>query len=171
MGAGAGDTGSTIKKNEAAIATLNGADSVEGSVNKKIKDAISGLTGTQGEGDYVTSVTQANGKVTVTRASKGSVADGNTGLVDGGTVHSFVTTQITTAINALDVTDIGSDGSFISAVGETDGKVHATTTAFATALDDTSTIAPQAKVVKAYADSVYTAFGRVADADIKALFN
>ena len=171
IGTGAGDSGSTIKRNEAAIATLNGADTVEGSVNKKIKDAISGLTGTQGEGDYVTSVTQANGKVTVTRASKGSVADGNTGLVDGGTVHSFVTTHVTTAIQGLDVTDVGSVGSFISVVGETDGKVHATATAFATALDDTSTVAPQTKVVKAYADSVYDAFGSVAADDITALFN
>ena len=165
-----GETSATIKSNADAIATLNGADSVEGSVSKKIKDAIGGLTGTQSDGDYVTDVTQANGKVTVTRASKGTVADGNTGLVDGGTVHSFVTTHVTTAIQGLDATDAGSDGSFISLVGETDGVVHATATPFATALDDTTIVAPQTKVVKAYADSVYTAFGRVEDAQIKALF-
>lgn len=171
IGTGAGDSGSTIKKNEAAIATLNGADTVEGSVDKKIKDAISGLTGTQGEGDYVTSVTQANGKVTVTRASKGSVADGNTGLVDGGAVHSFVTTHVTTAIQGLDVDSVGSAGKFIQAIGETDGKISATAIDFATALDDNTTVAPQAKVVKAYADSVYDAFGSVDTAAITALFN
>ena len=171
IGTGTSDSGSTIKKNEAAIATLNGADTVNGSVDKKIKDAIGGLTGTQTTGAYVTSVTQANGKVTVTRANKGTVADKDTGLVDGGTVHSYVTSHVATAIQGLDVTDVGSAGSFISVVGETDGKVHATPTAFATALDDTTTVAPQAKVVKAYADSVYTAFGRVEDAQITALFN
>lgn len=170
MGTGASDTGSTIKKNEAAIATLNGGDTVTGSVAKKIKDAIGALDGSQSAGDYVTSVTQADGIVSVTRASKGSVVASNTGLVDGGTVHSFVTTHVTSAIQALDATDVGSTGSFISVVGETDGKVHATATAFATALDDTSIVAPQTKVVKAYADSVYDAFGSVATADITALF-
>lgn len=171
MGTGAGDTGSTIKKNEAAIAVLKGADTVEGSVAKSIKDAIGALDYTAGSGDYVTNVSQTDGKIAVTKGTKGQVEDKNTGLVDGGTVHSFVTSHVATAIQGLDATDVGSTGSFISVVGETDGVVHATPTAFATALDDTSTIAPQTKVVKAYADSVYTAFGRVADADIKALFN
>ena len=167
-----GETSATIKSNADAIATLNGADNVDGSVAKKIKDAIGALDyNDEVTGDYVTSVTQTDGKIAVTKGTKGTVANGNTGLVDGGTVHSFVTTHVTNAINALDVTDIGSDGSFISAVGETNGVVHATPTAFATALDETTTVAPQAKVVKAYADSVYTAFGSVAADDITALFN
>lgn len=174
IGTGAGDLGSTIKKNEAAIATLNGADSVKGSVAKSIKDAIGGLTGTQSEGYYVTSVTQADGKVTVTRENKGSVADGNTGLVDGGTVHSFVTTHVTNAIQGLDATDVGSDGSFISLVGETDGVVHATATPFATIVKDITTdadkIAPTEHAVRTAVDEVYTAFGRVADEDIQKLF-
>ena len=166
-----GETSATIKSNADAIATLNGGEAVEGSVAKKIKDAIGGLTGTQSEGDYVTSVTQADGKVTVTRAFKGTVADGNTSLVDGGTVHSFVTTHVTNAIQALDVDPVGSASKFIQAIGETDGKISATAIDFASALDDTTTVAPQAKVVKAYADSVYAAFGRVEDAQITALFN
>ena len=165
-----GETSATIKSNADAIATLNGGEAVEGSVAKKIKDAIGGLTGTQGEGDYVTSVTQANGKVTVTRASKGTVTDGNAGLVDGGTVHSFVTTHVTTAIQGLDVDSVGSAGKFIQAIGETDGKISATAIDFATALDDTSIVAPQTKVVKAYADSVYAAFGSVTEAEITNLF-
>ena len=42
-------------------------------------------------GDYVTglSYNNANGKFTTAKASKGSVADNNTGLVDGGTVYSY----------------------------------------------------------------------------------
>lgn len=171
MGAGAGDAGSTIKKNEAAIAILNGADTVTGSVAKSIKDAIGALDYTAGSGDYVTNVSQTDGKIAVIKGTKGEVEASNTGLVDGGTVHSFVTSHVATAIQGLDVTDVGSTGSFISVVGETDGKVHATATPFATALDDKSTIAPQTKVVKAYADSVYAAFGSVDTADITALFN
>lgn len=174
MGTGAGDSSSTIKKNEAAIKTLNGADTVEGSVAKKIKDAIGGLTGTQSDGDYVTSVTQANGKVTVTRASKGSVADGNTGLVDGGTVHSFVTTHVTTAIQGLDVKEVGGAGKFLSAISEADGKISATVQTLDTTIPDSNpstVVAPTTSAVKAYADSVYAAFGKVEDSAITALFN
>ena len=164
MGTGAGDSSSTIKKNEAAIATLNG------SVDKKIKDAIGKLDYNEVTGDYVTSVTQTDGKIAVVKGTKGSVEASNTDLVDGGTVHSFVTSHVATAIQGLDVDSVGSTGSFISIVGETDGRVQATPTPFATALDDESTIAPQAKVVKAYADSVYTAFSRVTEDEIKGLF-
>ena len=166
-----GETSATIKSNADAIATLNGGEAVEGSVAKKIKDAIGNLDYTEVAGDYVTSVTQTDGKIAVTKANKGEVADGNTGLVDGGTVHSFVTTHVTNAIQGLDVDPVGSASKFIQAIGETDGKISATAIDFATALDDTSTVAPQTKVVKAYADSVYAAFGSVDTADITALFN
>ena len=174
MGTGAGDSSSTIKKNEAAIKTLNGADTVNGSVAKSIKDAIGGLTGTQTTGDYVTSVTQANGKVTVTRASKGTVANGNTGLVDGGTVHSFVTSHVATAIQGLDVASVGGDGKFLSAISEADGKIHATVQTLDATIPDSNPstiVAPTTSAVKAYADSVYAAFGSVDTADITALFN
>lgn len=166
-----GETSATIKSNADAIAVLKGADTVEGSVAKKIKDAIGALDGSQSAGDYVTSVTQTDGIVSVTRASKGSVVADNIGLVDGGTVHSALTTQIANAINALDVTEVGSAGKFIQAIGETNGKISATPIDFATALDDTTTVAPQTKVVKAYADNVYAAFGSVSDDEIKAIFN
>ena len=171
IGTGAGDSGSTIKKNEAAIATLNGGEAVNGSVDKKIKDAIGGLDYNEVTGDYVTSVTQTDGKIAVTKGTKGEVEANNEGLVDGGTVHSFVTSHVVTAIQGLDVDSVGSAGKFIQAIGETDGKISATAIDFATALDDNTTVAPQAKVVKAYADSVYTAFGSVDKADITALFN
>ncbi len=174
MGTGADDSGSTIKKNEAAIATLNGGEAVNGSVDKKIKDAIGGLTGTQSEGYYVTSVTQADGKVSVTRENKGTVADGNTSLVDGGTVHSFVTTHVTNAIQGLDVKEAGGDGSFLSAISEADGKISATVKTLDTAIpasNPSTVVAPTTSAVKAYADSVYGAFGRVEDSAITALFN
>ena len=173
IGTGAGDTGSTIKKNEAAIATLNGADTVEGSVAKKIKDVISGLTGTQSEGDYVTSVTQTDGKIAVTKASKGSVADGNTGLVDGGTVHSFVTTHVTKAIQGLDVDPVGGDGSFLSAISEADGKISATVKTLDATIPDSNpstVVAPTTSAFKDYSDSVYVAISSVSSEEISQLF-
>ena len=174
MGTGAGDTGSTIKRNEAAIATLNGADTVEGSVNKKIKDAIGKLDYNEVTGDYVTNVSQTDGKIAVTKGTKGSVEASNTGLVDGGTVHSFVTTHVATAIQGLDVTAVGGDGSFLSAISEADGKISATVQTLDTAIPDSNpstVVAPTTSAVKDYADSVYNAFGRVEDDKITALFN
>ena len=168
-----GETSATIKSNADAIATLNGGEAVEGSVAKKIKDAIGGLTGTQGEGDYVTSVTQANGKVTVTRASKGTVTDGNAGLVDGGTVHSFVTTHVTNAIQGLDVTEVGGEGKFLSAISEADGKISATVqTPDATIPDSnpSTVVAPTTSAFKDYSDSVYVAISSVSSEEISQLF-
>lgn len=53
------------------IQTLKGADTVEGSVAKTVKDAIDGLdvTDTAVDGQYVNSVKQENGKIIVTRKS------------------------------------------------------------------------------------------------------
>lgn len=173
MGTGAGDTGSTIKKNEAAIATLNGGDTVNGSVAKKIKDAIGALDYTEVAGDYVTSVTQTDGKIAVTKGTKGSVVASNTGLVDGGTVHSFVTSHVATAIQGLDVASVGGNGKFLSAISEADGKISATVQTLDTAIpasNPSTVVAPTTSAVKAYADSVYAAFGSVAEKDITALF-
>lgn len=173
MGTGASDTGSTIKKNEAAIATLNGGDTVTGSVAKKIKDAIGALDYTAGAGDYVTNVSQTDGKIAVTKGTKGSVEASNTGLVDGGTVHSFVTSHVATAIQGLDVASVGGNGKFLSAISETDGKISATVQTLDTAIpasNPSTVVAPTTSAVKAYADSVYDAFGSVAEKDITALF-
>ena len=174
IGTGADDSGSTIKKNEAAIATLNDADTVNGSVSKKIKDAIGALDYDEVTGDYVTSVTQTDGKIAVTKGTKGSVEASNTSLVDGGTVHSFVTTLVTNAIQGLDVTEVGGDGKFLSAISETDGKILPTVQTFDVTIPESNpstVVAPTTKAVEAYADSVYAAFGRVEDAQITALFN
>ena len=173
MGAGAGDTGSTIKKNEAAIATLNGGDTVNGSVAKKIKDAIGALDYTAGVGDYVTNVSQTDGKIAVTKGTKGEVEASNTGLVDGGTVHSFVTSHVATAIQGLDVASVGGNGKFLSAISEADGKISATVQTLDTAIpasNPSTVVAPTTSAVKAYADSVYAAFGSVTEAEITNLF-
>ena len=174
MGTGADDSSSTIKKNEAAIATLNGEDNVDGSVDKKIKDAIGALDYNEVAGNYVTSVTQTDGKIAVTKGTKGQVEDKNTGLVDGSTVHSFVTTHVTNAIQALDAGPFGGDGKFLSAISETDGKISATVQTLDAIIPDSdpsTVVAPTTSAVKAYADSVYAAFGSVTEAEITALFS
>lgn len=56
--------------NKNAIATLNGADTVNGSVAKKIKDAIGALdvTDTAVDNKFVTAVSETDGKIKVSRA-------------------------------------------------------------------------------------------------------
>ena len=57
--------------NKNAIATLNGADTVTGSVSKKIKDAIGGLdvSDTAVANQFVTAVSETDGKIKVSRAT------------------------------------------------------------------------------------------------------
>ena len=134
---------STADANETAINTLNGDENTTGSVAKAIKDKIDALdssssmaSDTDVKGGYVYSVNQTDGVVAVKTASfSGAVDSEDTNAVTGGAVATYVTN----AIGGLDVANIGSAGSFISAVGETDGKVHATTTAFATSVKATTT--------------------------------
>lgn len=162
--------------NASAIATLNGADTVKGSVAKSIKDAIEALDGTSSagtaNGGYILSVTQTNGKVAVKTASfSGDVASAGSNAVTGTAVSTYVTTQI----GALDVTDIGEAGKFISAVGETDGKIHATPIAFATTVKATTTaeadkVAPTEHAVRTAIDNAYNAIGSVTEAEIQGLF-
>lgn len=60
-----------ITANENAIAKLNGADTVEGSVAHSIKNAIEGLdkADTAVAGQFVTSVSEENGVITVSRGA------------------------------------------------------------------------------------------------------
>ena len=149
--------------NASAIATLKGGDTVEGSVAKAIKDKIDTLDSTSSaasasdaKGGYVYSVNQTDGKVAVKTASfSGAVASGDANAVTGGAVATYVTG----AIGDLDVANIGSAGSFISVVGETDGKVHAEATAFVASVKaDTTTsdnVAPNENAVRTAIDSAY----------------
>ena len=149
--------------NKTAINTLKGDENTTGSVAKAIKDKIDALDSTSSpasasdaKGGYVYSVSQTNGVVAVKTATfSGAVASGDANAVTGGAVATYVTGEIT----KLDVADIGSAGSFISAVGETDGKVHATTTAFVATVKDTTTVAdnvaPNEHAVRTAIDSAY----------------
>ena len=149
--------------NETAINTLKGGEAVEGSVAKAIKDKIDTLDSTSSvasdsdaKGGYVYSVNQTDGVVAVKTASfSGDVASAGSNAVTGTAVSTYVTTQI----GALDVADIGSAGSFISVVGETDGKVHAEATAFVASVKATTTeadnVAPTQHAVRTAIDSAY----------------
>ena len=154
---------STADANETAINTLNGDENTTGSVAKAIKDKIATLDSTSSaasasdaKGGYVYSVNQTDGKVAVKTASfAGDVATAGNNAVTG----SAVSTYVTGAIGDLDVANIGSAGSFISVVGETDGKVHAEATAFVATVKATTTeadkIAPNEHAVRTAIDSAY----------------
>ena len=151
------------KANEEAIKTLNGGVDKEGSVAKAIKDKIDALDSTSStasasdaKGSYVYSVNQTDGKVAVKTASfSGSVDSEDTNAVTGGAVANYVTGEIA----KLDVANIGSAGSFISVVGETDGKVHAEATPFVSSVKATTTeadnVAPTQHAVRQAIDSAY----------------
>ena len=157
------DVETKATNNASAIATLNGGVDKEGSVAKAIKDKIDALDSTSSvasdsdaKGSYVYSVSQTDGVVAVKTASfSGAVAQGDANAVTGGAVANYVTGEIA----KLDVEDIGSAGSFISAVGETDGKVHATTTAFVSSVKATTTeadnVAPNEHAVRTAIDDAY----------------
>ena len=157
------DVETKATNNASAIATLKGGEEVAGSVAKAIKDKIATLnsnsseaSGSDAKGDYVYSVSQTNGVVAVKTASfSGAVASGDANSLTGGAVATYVTGEIA----KLDVEDIGSAGSFISAVGETAGKIHATPTAFATSVNADTTasnnIAPTEHAVRTAIDSAY----------------
>ena len=149
--------------NENAINTLKGGEADDGSVAKAIKDKIDTLDSTSSvagdsdtKGDYVYSVSQIDGKVAVKTASfSGAVAQGDANAVTGGAVATYVTGEIAN----LDVTDIGSDGKYISVVGETDGKVHATATDFVSSVKADTTevdnVASNEHAVRTAIDGAY----------------
>lgn len=100
--------------NASAIQTLNGDDSTTGSVAKSIKDAIEALDVSQISGDYITAVSEADGKISATAGTKGSVTSGSTGLVDGGAVY----TAVEGAKSASAVTLTGSSATAADPTGE-----------------------------------------------------
>lgn len=57
------------------------------------------------------------------------------------------------AVQALDVAEVGQDGSYIKKVSEADGKVSATVQAFAGTVTNDSTNAPTSAAVKTYVDN------------------
>ena len=157
------DVETKANANETAINTLKGDENTTGSVAKAIKDKIATLDSTSSaasdsdaKGGYVYSVSQTDGVVAVKTASfSGAVASGDANAVTGGAVATYVTGEIA----KLGVANIGSAGSFISVVGETDGKVHAEATAFVASVKAPTTeaenVAPTQHAVRTAIDGAY----------------
>jgi len=76
-----------------------------------VVDKMSGLDYTDSvSGDYVTSVSETDGVISLTKGSKGTITSGSTGLVDGDTVYTAlqnlpVVTQIQSDWDESDTTD------------------------------------------------------------------
>ncbi len=112
----------------------------------EVTNKIGALDGTTtGTGNVVTSVTQTDGKIAVTKGNvQAVIADVADTAVSGQYVSAVsqsggkitvtranlptvdTTTPVTNAINALDVTDTVVAGQYVSGVSETDGKIKVT---------------------------------------------
>ena len=166
-GFGAGKTLATLKEENGKISATFQDISIT-------KSQVSDFSHTHGNiqngGTLQTNdITIANGdKLVVTDSSDSSKVarasisfDGSTttkALTPKGTFEAFAKSgDITTAIQALDVSSVGGDGKYISAISETDGKISATATSLATAPVSGSAVAITA-------GGVYTALAAKQDA-------
>lgn len=59
-------------------------------IGSTIDTKINALDVSAISGDYITSVSETNGKISATTGTKGAVASADTGLVDGGTVYTAI---------------------------------------------------------------------------------
>ena len=166
-GFGAGKTLTTLKEENGKISATFQDISIT-------KSQVSDFSHTHGNiqngGTLQTNdITIANGdKLVVTDSSDSSKVarasisfDGSTttkALTPKGTFEAFAKSgDITKAIQALDVSSVGGDGKYISAISETDGKISATATSLATAPVSGSAVAITA-------GGVYTALAAKQDA-------
>ena len=96
-------TNAAIKANKDAIGVLNGADTVEGSVAKSIKDAIDGLDVTAiGEnGKVIATVSQKNGKVSATTIDLTAANVGATASSSSTTAVAVTGTTVAAQISSL----------------------------------------------------------------------
>lgn len=113
-----------VEANKTAIATLNGSDTGK-SVREVVQDEVAVQLTSENitesfdtlkeMAEYLSShpedVTEINSRLTT---------------LEGLVTSTSVATQITNAINALDVTDTAVEGKYVSAVSETDGKITVT---------------------------------------------
>ena len=118
--------GTAALKDSTNAVTEDDTDLVEsGAVFTAIDDAVKALDVTDAAvaGSYVTAVAETDGKISVTReAADAAPTENSAKLVKSGGVY----TAIDDAVKALDVTDAAVDGSYVTAVAETDGKISVT---------------------------------------------
>lgn len=97
-------------------------------------------------GSYVTSVSESDGVISVTREAADTVPTANsTKMITSGGVKSALPTKVSeltndsgyitsSAIGALDVSSVGGSGEYIQSISETDGKISATAATMPTSL-------------------------------------
>ena len=168
-GFGAGKTLATLKEENGKISATFQDISIT-------KSQVSDFSHTHGNiqngGTLQTNdITIANGdKLVVTDSSdsskvaRASIAfDGSTttkALTQKGTWESFAKSgDITTAIQALDVSSVGGDGKYISAISETDGKISATATTMDATPTENSTKAVTSGGIKTALNDKFDKYG------------
>ena len=127
---------SVRRKNLPTLSDLGGITPT--SVDSKITTAISNLNVTDAAvtNQYVSAVSEANGKITVSRANLPTLS--SLGGVDG----SYVETKISNAIGKLNVTDSAVTNQYVSAVSEANGKITVSRANLPT-LEDLDGITPE----------------------------
>ena len=120
-----------------------------GAVKTAVDNAVDALdvASVGGDGCYISAISETDGKISATATTMDTAPTANsTKAVTSGGVKTAIDneatardTAITNAINALDVSSVGGDGCYISAISETDGKISATATTMDTAPTASST--------------------------------
>lgn len=146
------ETDGKISAARQAFATSVGTDGddTNAPTTKAVRDAIKALDVSEvgSDGNYIKKVSETDGKVSITKQAFDTTV--NSSSTDNNAPTSkAVNTAITNAINALDVSEVGSDGNYIKKVSEADGKVSITKQAFDTSVGSSSTDnnAPTSKAV------------------------
>lgn len=165
-----------------------------GAVNTAISSAVDALdvASVGGDGKYISAISETDGKIsaTATTMDTAPTASSTKAVTSGGVytaidneatarnnaISSAIATEvtnrniaITNAINALDVSSVGGDGKYISAISETDGKISATVTTMDTTPTASSTKAVTSGGVKTAIDAEATARGTAITNAINAL--
>ena len=113
-----------VEANKTAIATLNGSDA-----GKSVREVVQDEVATQLTSENITeSFDTLKEMAEYLSSHPEDVTEINSRLttLEGLVTSTSVATQITNAINALDVTDTAVEGKYVSAVSETDGKITVT---------------------------------------------
>lgn len=133
-------------------------DVIEGQDNKLESKIESLQVPSIGGGDsYISQISENDGKISATAIKTSStIVNDSKVAVNSIAVSSAISTEVTnrntaisTAINNLDVAEVGKSGSYIKTIKESNGVITATSQAFDTNLSNTSTDlnAPSSKAV------------------------
>lgn len=143
--------GSSISSLSTAIETLNGGDTKAGSVAKQIKTAIEALdvSTATGTGNFVTAVTQADGKISVT---KGTIAETDLPNISASKIKVDSSTTLTKKLEAVDAAILEINQ---KQFGHTDAQINTLIDTKLDALDYSST------ATGAYVTNVTQANGKI----------